>query len=333
MTRYNRLLLSVVLLLTLVPLLYGDAKFHRSNIPDLSVTVHFPAAPAFVVPFQSLSLATSDSLGTFPYLRQLQATVEKELTGAFSVVQSRSEGTLYLSVLEYVEPNSRFYNVLEPRNSLTGAIQHLDGKFSWRKAANVFATKTVQVQYWEAHGLITLKSVLKDNKIGKSIDESIIRVPYQTKREIVVDNVAKEDVNTLPNAETIRNGLLQAAARKVRRRYAVGLEERLLKLPLDEELLVGDFLAQEDNWDGALTAWKSVTMKSHPADLQYCLALANLELGFKAFSDTKEAGAAAPMLAEADRQLTEAQRLDPKEIYFKEVGSLVLAAKGGWRSP
>lgn len=326
MTRYFRLLLSVALLSALVPRLYGGAKFHRSNIPDQNVPVHFPAAPTFVVPFQTLSLATSDSLGTFPYVRQLQASIEKELTGAFSVVQSHNDGTLYLSVLEYVQPNARSYSVMESRNSFTGLSQNLEnGKLGWAK---VLVGQKVSVQYWEAHGLITLKSVLKDNKIGKNIDESIIKVPFQMKRETAVNNVAVVDVNALPNAQSILDALLQTAARKVRRRYAVGLDERLLKLPLDDELLPGDRLALEDNWEGALTAWKSVTMKSNPADLQYCLALANLELGFKAFSDTKESGAATPMLTEAGRQLAEAQRLDPSETYFKEVDSLVLVAKG-----
>jgi len=258
MLNAKRLLLVFLLVFTFV-LSFAGAKFKGFNRPEQQAVLNVPSSPEVVVPFRILALAVETPTGTFPYGLQLRASIDKELTGAFSVVQTGGEGVLTVSVLEFAPPAARSYMVKEyravvPNNSQTAQAQTTTKK-SWTSKLDVLNSSSgqVPVQYWEAQGQLTLKAVLKD-KTGASIDETILKAPFSMKRETAVNNIPTVDPQALPQQDAIMTFLLREGARKVRRRYAIGLEPTLVKLPIDNELLVGNRMAMEDNWDGALKA-------------------------------------------------------------------------------
>jgi len=292
-------------------------KFKSFRRPPEEASLNVPHSPEIVVSFRTVALSVDNTVGTFPYARQLSLSIEKELTGAFSVLSSGAEGRLSVSVLEFGAPATRVYSVMESRILPSNPGQSI---------LAAIVPQKVPVTYWEAQGLITLKTVLKD-RMGAIVDEAIVRAPFQMKRETAVNNVTTVDQNALPKSDVIMSDLLLEGARRVRQRYAIGLESIRLKLAVDDELLPGNHLAMEGNWEGALRAWESVSMKSNPGDRQFNLALANYALAFQAFADSQNANAAAAKLAEGSRLLAEAEHTDPKESYFKEAESRLAAAK------
>lgn len=327
----RRLFLACCLVpLVSLPLL--GAKFKGFNRPEQQAILNVPSSPEVAVPFRTLALAVENPTGAFPYGPQLRANIDKELTGAFSIVQSGGEGTLTVSVLEFAHPATRFYVVKEVR-AVTANNQPAPASNTNKKGwAGVLsgltsATAQVPVQYWEAQGQLTIKSVLKD-KTGATIDETILKAPFSMKRETAVNNVPSIDPGALPQQDAILGYLLREGARKVRHRYAIGLEPTLVKLPIDNELLAGNRMAMEDNWEGALKAWQAAPSRSNPGDQKFSMALANYALTFKTFAEMQDTDAAAPQYETAAHLLAEARTIDPKESYFAEIDSRMAAAKG-----
>jgi hypothetical protein len=321
----------VVLLVFIFVLSFAGAKFKGFNRPEQQAVLNVPSSPEVVVPFHVLTVGVENPTGTFPYGVQLRASIDKELTGAFSVVQTGGEGVLTVSVLEFAPPTTRSYMVKEFRavspNTTQTAQAQATAKKSWTSKLEGLnpSNGQVPVQYWEAQGQLTLKAVLKD-KTGASVDETILKAPFLMKRETAVNNVPTVDPKALPQQDAIMTFLLREGARKVRRRYAIGLEPTLVKLPIDNELLVGNQMALEDNWDGALKAWQAAAPGSNPADQKFSMALASYALTFKTFSE-QDPDAAATQYEAASHLLAEARTIDPKESYFVEIDTRMAAAK------
>jgi hypothetical protein len=293
------------------------AKFHGFNRPPQDAELNVPHAPQIVSSFHAISIVVNNSTGTFPYARQLSLSIEKELTGAYSVVPSGGDGSLSISVLEFGQPSTRTYDLMEyrsvaPTNSQNAILALIPQKFP--------------VTYWESQGQLTLKAVLKD-KSGSTIDETILNAPFAMKREIAVNHVATLDRGALPTSDAILTELILTGARSVRRRYAIGMEPIKLKLAVDNELLAGNHMATNGDWEGALRAWDTASMKSNAADREYNMALANYALAFKEFADSQSMDLASSHLAEGSRLLSSAERDDPKEPYFKEAEGYFTTAK------
>jgi hypothetical protein len=327
----RRLLLACYMVSFLsLPLL--GAKFKGFNRPEQQAVLNVPSSPEVAVPFHTLALAVENPTGAFPYGPQLRANIDKELTGAFSIVQVGGEGTLTVSVLEFAQPAASFYVVKEVRavaaNNQPAPASNTSKK-GWASVLNSLTSTTgqVPVQYWQAQGQLTIKAVLKD-KTGATIDETILKAPFSMKRETAVNNVPSIDPAALPQQGAIVGYLLREGARKVRRRYAIGLEPTLVKLPVDNELLAGNRMAMEDNWEGALKAWQAAPSKSNLADQKFSMALANYALTFKTFAEMQDTDAAVTQYETAAHLLAEARTIDPKESYFVEIDSRMAAAKG-----
>jgi len=313
----KKTLFAPALILAVLASTSWAAKFKGFNRPPQDADLNVPHSPEIVVALRSISIAVDNASGTFPYARQLSLSIEKELTGAFSVVPSGAEGTLNVTVLEFGQPAFRTYDLMEYRSVVPSGNQ---------TTFLALIPQKFPVTYWEAQGLLTLKAVLKD-KAGSTIDETILRAPFTMKREIAVNHVASVDHNALPNHDAVMTELILAGARSVRRRYAIGLEPVRMKLTVDNELLSGNQLAMEGDWEGARRAWETVSMKSNAGDREYNMALANYALAFKDFTDNQSIDAAAAHLEAGSRMLASAQRDDPRETYFKEVEGRFAAAK------
>ena len=81
-----RRLLLACCLMALVSLPLLGAKFKGFNRPKQQAILNVPSSPEVAVPFHTLALAVENPTGAFPYGPQLKANIDKELTGAFSIV-------------------------------------------------------------------------------------------------------------------------------------------------------------------------------------------------------------------------------------------------------
>jgi tetratricopeptide (TPR) repeat protein len=256
----------------------------------------------------------------------LRMLIEQALAPELGIDNVKPEAIIRVSLVTYSRPELKNYTLNEKIWTKTGekTVYNKKGEASQQ---DVYGERVVPVQYWEGAAGLSLH-VEAGATDGATLDVFDPRSNYGQKLKLSIAGEATPEAQQgIPSQTQILASLVQDSVSAIKARYTLTDRNEVVTLAIDDELKVGNSLAQAGKWSDALRAWDTAQMKKNPADRIYNLAAAYEVLAYDTYRQSREAAAASASFTKAMDMYAQAQQTDPGEKYIRQASARIARAK------